>query len=108
MMHNPLLLFLCSLRAYREHPYDLSEYWASTGLTGDEIGQRYLRGAEDYLVKDYVQRLDHYEDVRLSAGRVIILYGFNPSNAEATFMQNTSTQRFSKKHLNLVRLVFIG
>ena len=64
MMHTFLLLFLCSLHAYREHLYDLSEYWASTGLTGDEIGQRYLRGAEDYLVKDYVQRLDHYEDVR--------------------------------------------
>ena len=33
---------------------------------------------------------------------------FNPSNAQATFAQSTRMQRFLKKHLNLVMLVFIG
>ena len=33
---------------------------------------------------------------------------FNPSNAVATFIQSTGKQRFLKKHLNRVMLVFIG
>ena len=32
----------------------------------------------------------------------------NPSNAKATFVQSTRMQRFLKKHLNPVMLVFIG
>ena len=32
---------------------------------------------------------------------------FNPSNAEATFVQSTRTQKI-EKHLNPVMLVFIG
>ena len=31
----------------------------------------------------------------------------NPSNAEATFVQSTSTQRYFENHLNPVMLVFI-
>ena len=34
--------------------------------------------------------------------------GFNPSNADATFIQSTRMQRFLKNHLNLIILVFIG
>ena len=32
----------------------------------------------------------------------------SPSNAEATFIQSTRTQRFFENSLNLVLLVFIG
>ena len=33
---------------------------------------------------------------------------FNPSNAEATFVQSKRTQRVFENHLNPVMLVFIG
>ena len=37
-----------------------------------------------------------------------IFVHFNPSNAEAPFLQGTRMQRFLKKHLNPVMLVLIG
>ena len=42
------------------------------------------------------------EERNLSIGR------FNPSSAEATFVQSTRTQKIFKKHFNPVMFVFIG
>ena len=39
---------------------------------------------------------------------LLVLDLVNPFNAEATFVRMTRMQRFLKKHLNLVMLVFIG
>ena len=77
-----------------------------------------LVGIQDRMLIAYDQTVNRAFDLEFFAlpmyieGSAVVLclrsLAFSPSNAEATFVHGTRTQRFSKNNLNPAMLVFIG